>query len=473
MPTTAETIYFNGIDGTSGAYGLAPQSASAIATLATHGVSPTNLADLRYRRASAATTHLGVREGIDPKNLAAAGWGVVFAHDADPAIAEALGELLAWRQAQAGERFRIFQGPAGVRAGERKSLFLARHGAMPGPVEPDAVPYYLLLVGDPAAIPFEFQYQLDVQYAVGRLHFATLDAYAAYAHSVVQAEQGGAAAVRRASFVGVSHPGDEATVLSATCLVEPLARTLQNRFPDWQVETVLHDAARKARLHEMLAQPHPPALWVTASHGLEFPLHDADQRAYQGALLCADWPGTAAWPRGQRLTPDYFLSASDLDATVNLNGSIALLFACYGAGTPQWDEYGVRPGTTRRTLAAQPFVASLPARMLSHPNGGALAVISHVARSSSYSFGWPGVGAQTTVFQSCLDRLLNGYPVGAAVEYFNERWAELAVMLQELHAALDANVQVAPEELARLWLANADARSYVVLGDPAVRLPVV
>src|SRR5258706_541129 len=58
------------------------------------------------------------------------------------------------------------------------------------------------------------------------------------------------------------------------------------------------------------------------------------------------------------------------------------------------------------------------------------------------------------------------------MEYFNERYAELAASLSSNLEDLRYNKNVDPQELANNWTANNDARGYAILGDPAVRLNV-
>src|SRR5262245_12001531 len=326
-----ESLVFNGINGASGQYLLPPLTAYDISKLAQgEKLDSAHLQELLQRYEQISQPHFGVRELAqgDATKLARTGWGVVFAHDADPAIREALAPLLDHRRQQATEEkekyYQEYTGARACRPGESKQQFLARNCAGPGPADPNKVPYYLLIVADPDTIPFRFQYQLDVQYAVGRIHFETIDEYAQYARNVVDAETNPSLWPKRAAFFGVRNAADRATQLSADHLVKPLAEKLAADMPSWQIESVLGDCATKARLAQLLGGADTPAFLFSASHGMGFPNGDKRQLVHQGALLCQDWPGPLQW-QGV-IPPQFYFAGEDVADSAAMRGTFAFFF---------------------------------------------------------------------------------------------------------------------------------------------------
>ena len=182
-----------------------------------------------------------------------------------------------------------------------------------------------------------------MQHAVGRIHFDDVAGYARYAANVVAAEtRPPSTESPRLSFFAARNDDDPATALSCEHLVTPLATALRD---GWSVRSFIGPDASKDGLQAMLSGAERPDLLFTATHGIGFPTGHSDQRATQGALVCQDWPG----PRHGKIGPAHWFAAPDIP-DAELTGMIAFLFACFGAGTPRYDEF-VRDPDSRKALA--------------------------------------------------------------------------------------------------------------------------
>ena len=64
-----------------------------------------------------------------------------------------------------------------------------------------------------------------------------------------------------------------------------------------------------------------------------------------------------------------------------------------------------------------------------------------------------------------------GGRLGAAMTFFSQKYADVAVSLNGVLEDERFGAERNDAMVAGLWTANNDARSYVIVGDPAVRLP--
>jgi hypothetical protein len=464
-----ELVCLNGIYAESGDYLLPPMSPEQVAKLARQD-RPPDVSTVEHFRIWADEVLRGraVMHEPDTSDLSKVGWGLIFAAGEPPErvrdVTQALDNLIALRKSQAGEYFKICQGEQGYHKGDLREEFLLRHGAPPaGRANPEKLPYYLLIVGDPETIPYEFQYQLDVQYAVGRIWFEELVEYSRYARSVVAAEGSRARERRRAVFFAPSNPQDPASHLSAMDLAKPLAEWARKRHAArWSIESFLATDASRERLQRLLGGEETPDFLFTAGHGLVYPLDHPQQKEGQGALVCQEWSG----PKNP-VYPNQCFAAKDLDPHGDVGGLITFHFACDSAGTSKISNFA--PGTSLHA-AKESFIAPLPQRLLAHPNGGALAVIGHVGGAWKHSIQWPDAGRHIEAFEEVVEALMVGKRVGAALEAFGMRYADQAVSLSDLLEQDRDWGGVEEKDIVRFWLASHDTRNFIVLGDPAVRL---
>jgi hypothetical protein len=433
------------------------------------------------------STHLGTDYSVDdPNELTQTGWGIIFASDADPAIIAQLQPLIELRQSQVQDPhlFNIFQGPAkgGVLPGQTAAGWAQQRGvSLTAAVDPyqGGVPFYLLIVGSPDRIPFEFQALLKMQWAVGRLAFDDVEDYGRYAQAVVQYESAAFHPIQRknAAVWVTRNPGDLATAMLSGAISQdfldpsnPLGGQRQ-----FNLDAFPNEKATKQKLVDILRgnlPGGPPAVFFTGSHGCDYSGADpATQRLMQGSLMTQEWiPGTPASPANQ-------FSANDVPADAKLQGTVGFLFACFSGGCPVDNGYYFNSSGSPIPLAPAPMISRLPQALLSR---GALAVIAHVDLAFPYAFQDVSGTPQTQALRTPLELLMRGKRTGLAADSLSILWSSLSA---QLGLALGANTAANPPggaaanpsssaPLAQLTIARDDARNYIVLGDPATKLRI-
>jgi hypothetical protein len=476
-----QAIVANGVNGATGAYLLPPQTEQQVAESAAGEPQDTEqLNVLRELFQQSTQPHLGALFDVDLTDPKDAGWAIVFHTDEDPAVKAAFQPLIEHRQRQIGNDsiVKVLE----YRDGEMVPQWLVRHKIGLGDIDPEKMPFYILLVGSPSRIPFLFGHLLDAVYGVGRLYFDTNDDYKAYIASVIDYETAGSIPnSKEVYFFGPQHIADQPTRLSATSLVKPLGgveagqpgvldRLAKSKFklaynghylaPEASTKQALQDVFRPA------AGKPTPALLFTASHGLGWPLGDTRQKSAQGALLCQDFPGIGLGP----VKPEHYFAASDLPADARVKGLVCFHFACFGVGTPKDDRFRHTDGVVPPDIARDPFFSALPQALLSHPNGSALGVIGHVERAWPNSITTTGAGVQLLPFTNAISYILLGNPLGYALKDFNERYAALSTSLGAMLEKKGFGLPISDSDLATTWTARNDAEAYVLFGDPLVSI---
>ena len=361
-------------------------------------------------------------------------------------------------------------------------------------VREEELPRYLLILGDLDEVDLTLQQVLASDTFVGRLALPDDRGYEAYVDKVLRWERRGAAAAR-ALFCTV-RDGTPATTVGDLALMAPSVSTCRARRDSGvlAVSDIVELGRGGPDLGELLdavARPEPGFLF-TISHGLGAPRGGwrsvDEQHALQGAMSVG---------RDQRL------AAEDIAGRPFLPGGIWFFLACYGGAVPSESAYhawlerlhqaGMFPRRAETVLAGlprageRPFVAALPQAVLANPEGP-LAVVAHADLAWTYSFrdirmqrGQVLARNRPSRFQAIFRSILDGNRAGAAyhelLRYLGETSVTLSIFHHQEARARARGEALADErtrtiEKASLFMLRNDLAGYILLGDPAVRLPL-
>lgn len=418
-------------------------------------------------------------ESREANELSAQRWGVIAPEGPEgDALLGRIERLIAHRQAQQDAPVKIFRVPPGLNAADaarwRKQVFEAPD------VRRRDLPRYQLILGDLHQVSAELQVMQGSDGYVGRLAFDRPGDYEAYVDKLLRWEATPAPITRARAVFHTVKDRTSATTTGYQCLMVPglaMARRYHDEgdFPASALVEVDHGYTPKpGPLLEEAIKPEPGVLF-TMSHGAGAPRHGwrslEEQHLAQG--------GMSFGPAGGLLTGEA------LAGRPFMPGGVWLMLACFGAGTPDKSKYerwleqlaatGSFQGSTEAVGASlpadgRPFTAAVPKAVLASAEGP-LAFIGHVDLAWTYSFRERDTGTPVDRpgrFVDVLHGLLRRDRVGVA---FREILRHYGQTNTELTALVESGVED-PERCGHLWMLRNDLAGYVLLGDPAARLPL-
>lgn len=343
-------------------------------------------------------------------------------------------------------------------------------------------PRYWLVLGDFSDISLETTNALATHYFVGRLGLSKDDDYRAYVEKIVRWEDTPTTAAQGQTILCSVRDGAPATALAQRSLMRPLEDICvsERALDRFGTSNIFHRHPTSLSDLSSLFQTSEPSVLFSASHGAGPP-----RCGYASAMEQRRLSGSLCIGRD-------ILTGDDIGERPFLPGGIWFYFACYGAGTPArsafipWLHDLVHQGSLSSDaaeiatlgLAGEPFLGALPKAALANPNGP-LAVLGHVDLAWSLSFADAGTRGErhTMRFSSAMRALVEGRRAGIAHGELTRFFLDTSHALTEMYDAEkrgDASLHDRDRAVrkAQLWLRRHDVGHYVLLGDPAVRLPL-
>ena len=403
---------------------------------------------------------LGVAEPI-PNTPGDGQWGVMISEacESRAEILEALTPLIDHRHG------RVVETPSfedvGFFQNWLSEIFAARQ-----------LPPYLLICDDFANISLEIQFVFNALAVTGRLYFDHPDDYAAYAEKVLRVERRRLPNGKRC--VLASPQDDTVTFVDCENLVKPALDSHAGKSLDLEPllgaqfdEGALHAAARECRFLGLY------------SHGLGLEPDQLEQRPdLAGAFVLVH----------DSMADEGLLTADELIRDPFVPGGIFFSPACLAGGLQGNSDYAswIDPGNLTRFCGTEARLSSVADAVLRNPDGPVAFLahfdISMASNAPMTNSMFEDRNLQTMLHEQFFKHLNQGACLGRATKPF--RWAAGSYYSRsiETFSQLTGTLPIDPESAARPvadivrsmcrdHVTATDYRNFVILGDPAVRLP--